>query len=786
MPRDYADVLASKIKAVQYAGFDVTPEQVNPKLYLFQRDIARWACKLSKAAIFAECGLGKTPMQLEWARLVSEHTQGKVLILAPLAVAPQTVREAAKFGITVQHVREHSQIVGDSGVFITNYEALDKFRADDFSGVVLDESSILKNFMGARKREIIEMFARTPFKLACTATPAPNDYLELGNHADFLNVMASNEMISRWFINNTMEAGDYRLKKHAEGDFWRWITSWAVCIRNPSDLGAEYDMPGYKLPALRMIEQSVEISEKSMERARSKGMLLPDSAPSSTDLHAVKRDTLEQRLDKAIEIITALDGNEPFIVWCDTNDESTQITRRVEILGIDVTEVEGSQNPDEKARRLLSFADGNVRAIVTKSSIAGLGMNWQHAAHNIYLGLNHSFEKLYQSLRRTYRFGQTREVIAHLIYSYTEGDVLHTISEKESAFEEMQRNMTNAMQEHGLFRDNNRLTLAGIPSGLKQGTNWTMHLGDCVTTMQTMPESQIDFSVFSPPFAELYIYSDSVADMGNSANYEEFFEQYDFCAKELLRITRPGRLCAVHCKDLPLYFNRDGAAGLRDFPGDLIKSHERAGWTFHSRVTIWKDPVIEMQRTKNHGLLHKNFTERAEATRQGMADYMLIFRKHPIEGGVNVVQNRQIGDYIGTNPPTDGEIYYGRRSEQSSYSIAVWQRYASPVWWDIDQTDVLNYQQARAAEDEKHICPLQLGVIRRSIDIWTNKGDTVFSPFAGIGSEGYVALEMGRKFIGVELKPEYHAVASRFLTEAESKAKQPSLFDLFDDTEQVG
>jgi hypothetical protein len=267
--------------------------------------------------------------------------------------------------------------------------------------------------------------------------------------------------------------------------------------------------------------------------------------------------------------------------------------------------------------------------------------------------------------------------------------------------------------------------------------------------------------------------------MGNSADDIEFFEHYKFLIKELHRVTQPGRLSAVHCKDLPLYHNRDGAAGLKDFPGMIIRAHEECGWTYHSRVTIWKDPVIEMQRTKNHGLLHKNFSVRSEVTRQGMADYVIVFRKWDgIEGTESiepVKQNRKPGDYIGEAPPVSFD-------SDRDYSIQVWQRYASPVWFDINQTNVLNKAQARENSDEKHICPLQLDVIARCVDLWTNKGDLVLSPFAGIGSEGYESIRLGRRFIGIELKESYFTVAVKNLKEAEEKKSIPTLFDL----EEIG
>lgn len=307
------------------------------------------------------------------------------------------------------------------------------------------------------------------------------------------------------------------------------------------------------------------------------------------------------------------------------------------------------------------------------------------------------------------------------------------------------------------------------------GENWTMFQGDSCEVIRGIPDNSIDFMIYSPPFSNLYIYSDSDADMGNSADDEEFFEHYAYLIEETYRALRPGRLVAVHCKDLPLYMNRDGAAGLSDFPGRIIRAHEAAGFTYHSRVTIWKDPVIEMQRTKNHGLLWKNFTERGEVVRQGMPDYLIVFRKFR---DIAEVPDKQV-----QHRPVGGEHeYQGARGPESwdsdrDYSIQVWQKYASPVWYDIRQTRVLNVEQARENGDEKHICPLQLDVISRSIDIWTNPGDVVFSPFAGIGSEGYEALRMGRKFVGIELKESYFNVACRNLAEMEDSKKNRTLFE---------
>lgn len=737
----YADFLAGKVVRVNQAGIEATPADINPILFPFQRDCVIWALKLGKAALFQECGLGKTFQQLEWGRYVAEHTGGKVLILAPLAVAHQTIAEGIKLGLTVHYSRSQADAdANPARLIVANYEMLEHFEPGHFDGVVLDESSILKAFTGKTKRMILDAFEHTPFKLACTATPAPNDHLELGNHAEFLNVMDSNEMISRWFINDSMQAGNYRLKGHARADFWRWITSWAVCISKPSDLG-DYEDNGFILPNLIIHENSVSVDN---HRAFEAGRLFLDANLSATNMWAEKRATAGDRSDRALEI-AGQKPDEPWIIWCDTNYEADELKRRFP----EAVEVRGSDSIKEKEAGLTAFSDGRARIIITKPDIAGFGLNWQHCANQIFVGVTYSFEKTYQALRRSWRYGQANPVNAYLIYADSESGIYSTLKEKQAAHTMMQEEMSAAMKKHGLFRGSNRLELTDAESEVATGHDWELRLGDCVQETMKLADNSIDFSIFSPPFSTLYIYSDSIADMGNTADDEEFFEHFEFLIPELHRVTVPGRLCAVHCKDLPLYKNRDGAAGLRDFPGEIIRRFEKHGWTYHSRVTIWKDPVIEMQRTKNHGLLYKNFQVRGEVCRQGMADYVIVFRKWQ---GVDIT----------TSPKP---IIHSR----VEFPLEVWQRYASPVWFDIDQTNVLNFDIARDSQDEKHICPLQLDVIQRCIELWTNPGDVVLSPFAGVGSEGYVTLKNGRKFIGIELKRSYWQLAQRYLKEVEAQ-----------------
>lgn len=766
---EYQQFLKSKLATIQQSGFDVAADDINPLLFPFQRDIVRWALRLGKAAILAECGLGKTPMQLEWARHVASHTGGKVLILAPLAVAYQTVDEGVKFGIDVKQVHNQDE-VGDSAIVICNYERLHLMDASQFVGVVLDESSILKAFMGKTKRLLIETFSHTPYKLACTATPAPNDYTEIGNHAEFLNIKKQDEMLATWFVNDSSDTGTWRLKKHAAKEFWRWLTSWAVCLSKPGDLGSEYDMPSFELPKLELHEFRLNANQASIQRFWDEGKLIPDDNPSSTGMHIAKRESLDDRVAQVIEIMETL-KDQFVIVWCDTDYEADALKLALD----NAAEVRGSDK--RKEEKLKAFSNQEYRVIITKPDIAGFGLNWQHCSNQVFVGVSYSFEKTYQALRRSYRFGQQNPVHAYLIYAETEGNIMVTLKEKQAAFKVMQGEMNKAMSDNGLFRDADHSKLITGASDFASGANWKLYMGDCVQQITNVNDGEVDMSLYSPPFPDIFMYTDSHLDMGNVKNDAEFFEGYKFLVKELFRVTRDGRLSAVHCVDLPSFKYKHGHVGLRDFPGEIIRTHLEAGWIFHSRITIWKDPVTEMQRTKAHALLHKNFTAKSEQVRQGIPDYLLVFRKPDGENSEHVNQNREMGDYVGTEPPQLNEFSGNGKSHQVGYSIAVWQRYASPVWFDIDQSRTLNYRMAKDTQDEKHICPLQLDVIARSIDLWTNKGDTVFSPFAGIGSEGYEAIRLGRKFIGIELKESYWKHAQRYLQQAEDLANAPTLFD---------
>jgi superfamily II DNA or RNA helicase len=753
---NYSDFLALKSTNCPAVGFD--PQQFSAPLFPFQRDIVTMACRVGRFCIWADCGMGKTAMQLEWAHQVHQHTGGNVLVLAPLAVAHQTVREGAKFGIPCAFAATQADV--QPGITITNYEKLIHFDPSTFDGVVLDESSILKAYTGKIRNQIIEFFAQTPFRLACSATPAPNDHMELGNHAEFIGVMTRTEMLAMFFVHDGGDTSKWRLKGHAQYKFWEWVCSWAVTIRKPSDLG--YDDGRFILPELHISDCTVETPREAMADDAGQIALFAMEARTLSDQRHVRKASLQMRVDAAA--ILANDSNEQWLIWCDLNDESKALTAAID----GAVEVSGSDSDDHKQQAAIDFQDGNIRVLVSKPSIFGFGLNFQ-GCHNVaFVGLSHSYEAFYQAIRRCWRFGQQQPVNAYIIYDVAEGRVIDNIRRKEADSIAMTESMVAIMKQSTMDQLKKiKRQVAPHVTEHKSGANWDMYMGDCVESIKQLDSNSVHYSIFSPPFASLYTYSNSDRDMGNSRNDQEFFDHFVFLAKELHRVMMPGRLISFHCMNLPSSKERDGFIGVKDFRGDMLRIFQAAGFVFHSEVCIWKDPVTAMQRTKAIGLLHKQIRKDSALSRQGIPDYLVTVRKlgdnpEPCAGPFT--------EFAGENPPA-------KTGDPIKDSINIWQRYASPVWMDINPSDTLQYRSARANEDERHICPLQLEVIRRGLQLWSNPDDLVLSPFAGIGSEGYVSLEMGRRFVGFELKPSYFNCAVNNLRTAED-TKQTTLLSM--------
>ena len=421
----YEEFLSNKRFVLESSGFDIDKTELNPMLYDFQKDIVRWALKKGRACIFADCGLGKTPMQLSWAHQVHRHTGGMVLILAPLAVADQTKREAEKFGYTAKVVEMQDDCI--DGINITNYEKLDHFVANKFVGVVLDESSILKSYSGKVRNAIIQNFHETPYKLACTATPAPNDYMELGNHSEFCGVMTRPEMLSMFFVHDGGNTSKWRLKGHAENVFWQWLASFSVFVDNPNNVG--YEIDGYNLPELNIHEIIVDGEKPTTESL------------TLTERRQARKDSLQARCECAAGLVN--NSDEQWLVWCDLNDESHKLHELIN----ESVEVQGSDKDTYKSKSMLDFSMGDVKCLVTKPKIAGFGMNWQNCHNMIFTGLSDSYEQYYQALRRCWRFGQTERVNVYIIISAKEGCVKENIERKQVDFLKMQTEMTSLTKD---------------------------------------------------------------------------------------------------------------------------------------------------------------------------------------------------------------------------------------------------------------------------------------------------------------------------------------------------
>lgn len=766
---EYIDFLKTKEKKVIESGFDVAELEINPLLFDFQKFVVKRALKKGKYAIFADTGQGKTPMQLEIARQVNLKTKKPVLIVSPLAVVGQTIKQGEKFNVKISKLE--SEVKNE--IYITNYNQIPNIDCSVFSCVCLDESSVLKNHTGKYRNLIIELFAKTPYKFCFSATPSPNDPMELGNHSQFLDVMGYNEMLAMYFIHDAQQTQKWRLKGHAVNKFYEFVSEWAIMFSHPRDIG--FEMNGYDLPQLVIIEKQVKT--KAPE-----GMLFSDATVSATDYNKTLRETESERIKETINIVSNIPKNEPIIIWAKQNDEAKNIYKQLISLGYDCRNVQGSDTNEKKESELLGFADNEFQILITKQSIASQGMNYQNCAYQIFNSIDFSFEQSYQAMRRSWRYGQEREVKCYMITTDRMINVAQVQKRKQSEFSKMQKQMTKAVNKN---LNNKKLITMTKTNDVKTDDYHVMH-GDCVQRIKEVADNSVDLIVFSPPFADLYTYSNHIEDMGNVADYEEFFTQFKYLIKELKRVIKSGRIIAVHCMELPTLKGRDGYMGLKRFPDKIADAFEDEDMFLSSHFTIWKDPLLAAVRTKTLGLAHKQLMKDSSMIRCGIADEVLCFKtkeenEEPIEHDLFdyyvpmheydkfPTSIEGFNEFWGFNPDS-------KYSRQEQYSHHVWQRYASPVWLDIQQTNVLQYSKARHEDDEKHICPLQLDVIERIIKLYSKKGETVLSPFGGIGSEGFQAIKMGRKSISIELKESYFNINKKNHATAIQENGQLKLF----------
>ena len=712
----YRAFIASKAPVHARSGREAGP--LHESLFAFQVAITRWAIRQGRAAIFADTGLGKTRMQIEWARQMGEN----VLIVAPLGVTAQTIDEAAALGVEVRYATEQPL---KRAFWITNYERLQNFDPSAWDAIALDESSIMKSIAGKTRERLVRDWTVVPYRLCCTATPAPNDIAELANHSEFLGIMKRQDMLATWFVHDDPVNG-WRLKGYARKPFFRWLASWAVYLGHPFDLGFVDDR--FALPPLEIADHLVPVDWKP-----DRGMLFPQLIRGIQGRSVARRASLTARVARAVEHIQAARGQ--WIVWCGLNDEGRALKAA---LGDDALLIEGADSADTKLERERRWRRGDVPTLITKPTIFGYGMNWQHCHQVLFLGLGDSFEQYYQAIRRCWRFGQTHPVRVDIILSEAEGRIAENVWRKETEHKRTAEEVIECIGdiERQAIANDGEAPLDDYQTADADGIGWRMLLGDCVERLTEMESGSVGLSIHSPPFAQLYVYSGSPRDMGNCSNYDDFFEHYRFAVRELLRVTMPGRRACVHVQQVSMTKVKDDLIGWHDFRGEIVRLYISEGWIYHGEVVIDKDPQAQAIRTKSKSLLFVQKNKDSSWSIPAMADYILLFRAP------------------GDNPnPVKTDVTNNE-----------WILWARPVWYGIRETDTL--QAPPKKNDDKHIAPLQLGTIDRCLRLWSNKGDLILDPMAGIGSVGYMALRHQRHFIGIELKLEYWRAAIRNLEAA--------------------
>ncbi len=752
----YAEFLASKHTRALAHGIVVEQSKIHPLLHPFQRDIVAWACHKGRAAIFLDTGLGKTFIQLEWCRLLGERS----LIVAPLSVTRQTIREARKIGVEVRYIRGMADLSDDCTIYTCNYEMIEAVDFARFGAVVLDESSILKSIAGVTRRYLTDKCASIRYRLCCTATPAPNDQSEIGNHAEFLGVCKASEMLAMFFIHankqdereeadgsitrrkhSNKQGQEWRLKNHARGPFYEWMSTWAIAMTRPSELG--YSDAGYILPPLNIRPLRVESDYIPA------GELFHTKLSGIQDRTKVRRATIARRLSRVDEILRTDPGQ--WIIWAGLQSETDALRERIQR---DAREVKGDDPQEKKITDLQDFQDGKYRVLITKPKICGFGMNFQNAHNMIFFGLNDSWESYYQCIRREWRYGQHHTVNVYIIVSDAEQEILENVKRKERVAKlmtsELLKNISIYERRELQMKEDEAAAEETYLPPVETERFRAIH-GDSCLELGNIGENSIDLSVYSPPFADLYTYTNSEHDLGNSRDWGEFFQHYRFIIRELIRVTKPGRLSCVHVSDIPAMEVKDGYIGMRDFPGEVIRAHEAEGWTFTGRAFVQKNPQAQAIRTKSKALLFAQLRKDSSHSRPAIIDQILIFKKD--------------GDCAPVRPVENGEM-----------DNETWIAWAHGIWFGIQESDVLRYAAARAADDEKHICPLQLGVIERCIKLYSNPRETVLTPFMGIGSEVYQAIRFGRFGIGIELKESYFRIAVENCQYAETHFVGQNLF----------
>lgn len=827
---DYLDFLRSKVVTAPVSGFEVADEELSPALKPHQRDAVRWALKGGRRALFESFGLGKTVQELEFCRQVVRHEGGQALLVLPLGVRQEFVRDAQEL-LHMEppvYVRTMSEVKACSAPLVmTNYERVRDGDIDPqyFCCTSLDEASVLREFGSKTYQTFLEKFSGVKYKLVSTATPSPNRYKELIHYAGYLEIMDTGQALTRFFQRDSTKANNLTLYPHKEEEFWLWVSTWALFITKPSDLG--YDDAGYDLPPLEVRTHVIYHDYNQVEEADGQRMVDRDTAMSLKEAAREKRESIDARVAKAAEIVSS-DPDAHFILWHDLEAERHALKKAIP----GVVDIYGSMDYDKREQRVLQFANGECRLFATKKSLSGSGCNFQrHCYRAIFVGISYEFNDFIQAIHRIYRFLQTERVIIDLIYTEAESAIYLVLMEKWKQHEYLLEKMQGILKQYGIGgvpAEQAMLRSIGVDSVIQRGTNWTAIHGDCVEETAKMEENSLDMILTSIPFSNHYEYTPSYNDFGHNEDTKRFFQQMDYLTPHLLRTLKPGRVMAVHVKDRVLFGSVTGMGmpTMEPFHAQCIQHYMKHGFAYFGMITIITDVVRENNQTYRLG-----WTEQCkDGTKMGVGcpEYVLLFRKLPTNRSKAYADDpvrkskedytraqwqldahgywRSSGDRLvskeelETIPVSNLQKAYREHSRGTVYDYAEHVALAKKldeegrlpatfmvvapgswnldVWDDINRMRTLNTEQSRRRK-QMHVCPLQLDTVERLINRYTNPGDLVYDPFGGIGTVPLVAIRMGRQGCMTELNPDYYRDAVGYLTaEEDTSMDNISLFDV--------
>lgn len=829
MNEEYRKFLESKVVQAPKSGFTISSAEINPALKPHQRDAVQWAVAGGRRALFEAFGLGKSVQQLEWCRIITEHIKKPALIICPLGVKQEFSHDAVHLlqMAAPTYVRNMDEIRScQNHIMITNYERVRDGNIDPtyFSAVSLDEASVLRSYGSKTYQTFLNKFQGVKYKLVATATPSPNRYKELIHYAGFLEIMDTAQALTRFFQRDSTKANNLTLYPHKEKEFWLWLSTWALFLQKPSDLG--YSDEGYDLPPLDVRYHMLEASNATMTYEKDgQGKMIPDFAVGLSQAARVKRESIDIRVAAAKKIVDD-NPDDHFIIWHDLESERHAIKKAIP----ECREIFGSQDLDKREKNTIDFSEGRYRILATKKELSGSGCNFQRHCHReIFVGIDYEFNDFIQAIHRCYRFLQNKPVVIDIIYMEQEQEILKVLKEKWQQYDKLTENMEKIIKQYGLAQTDAVQEMKrsiGVRRIEVKGKNYRAIHNDCIEELATMPDNSVDEIITSIPFGNHYEYCECYNDLGHNENTERFFKQMDFMTPNLLRVLKPGRVFCCHVKDRILFGNTTGTGmpTVEPFHALTILHYMKHGFQFFGMITVVTDVVRENNQTYRLG-----WTENSkDGTKMGVGceEYVLLFRKLPTDTSnayADVPVKKDKKDYTRGQWQIDAHGYWRSSGNRliskdeleaipvknlqkvyrqysrsrvynyeehvklaneldkdgklpASFMVVAPGSWNESVWDDINRMRTLNTQQ-RLKRKQMHLCPLQLDIVERLVDRYSNPGEIVLDPFGGLMTVPLVALKKDRKGIGIELNPDYFRDGLGYLKTEEAKKNEPTLFD---------